>query len=124
MNKLKTIIATLLYLSSVAVLLIAAGSTSKVLSAYGLDYPATLGKWIPAFTQGSLDILVDSAWLCGGTAAVSTLLLLVALRKATTRESKLYWTAVLAAINYNVAAGVYYALVVGYFLLPKLSNAA
>lgn len=124
MNRLKTIIAALLYLGSLATLLITAVSISRVLAAYGLDHPATLGRLVPAFTQSSLGMLSNSAWLCGGTAAISTLLLLIALRKAAMRESKLYWTAILAAVNYHIAAALYAALVVGYFLLPKLSNIA
>lgn len=124
MNKLKTILAALLYLGSLATLLTTAVGISQVLAAYGLDHPATLGRWVPAFTQSSLGMLIHSAWLCGATAAISTLLMLIALRKAATRESKLYWIAILAAINYHVAAGLYATLVIGYFLLPKLSNTA
>lgn len=124
MNNLKAILAALLYLGSVVSLVVSAVITPQVLAAYGLDYPATLGPRVPAFTEGSFGVLLNSAWLCGGLAAISVLVLLVALRKASTRDAKLYWTAILAAVNYHVVAGVYTTMIIGYFLLPKLRSLA
>ena len=119
MSKLKTIIAVLLYLASALSLLLGYTATLRVLHSYGVQHPASFGGRVPMFTATTLDYMTHSGWLYGGTAILSLLLLIIALRKAATPESKRYWIAILGTINFYVSWFLSAIILQGFFLLPK-----
>ena len=122
MGKFKVVLTAILFIASCILLLGANGIASAVLGSYTPAYPSSLGAHTPAFSLTALTLMQNSAALCFGTLALSSVLALVAIRRSTSLEAKSYWVIVLAIVNYHVSAFLLGAMAVGFFLLPKLAN--
>ena len=122
MGKFKVAVTTILFVASCASLLVANGIASAVLDNYTSAYPASFGQNIPAFAASAVSLMQNSALLCLSVLVASVTLAFVAIRRAKSPASRLYWITVLATANYHVAAFLLGAVAVGFFLLPKLAN--
>jgi hypothetical protein len=124
MKALKPLVTGLLLVGSWASLGCAYAAISGVLHAYTAAYPAILGSHVPAFTKTTISVMQSAPAICLGGILLSVLLAGLAMGRAKSGESKLYWITVLGSINYYVAAFLTSTVLIGFFMLPKLANGA
>ena len=122
MGKLKAIITALIYFGSCAALVSTHAVVSVLQTSHTKEFLEALGGQTRAFTSIALSIIPNTALICFGTLVISALLATVAIRRSNSQESKLYWLTVLGSFNYYVSAFVFGAVLIGFFVLPKLAN--
>jgi hypothetical protein len=118
------VIATLIYLSSIVALLATGGIVSSLLALYPISHISSFGPVVPAIAQ------THAAWLPAVPAitwvisAVSAALGLFLWRSRQASNSKLQIALAIGAFNYFLALFFTTTLLVAYFYLPKVANAA
>lgn len=122
MAKLKELLTGILFLASCGFLLGAQGAVAAILRTYTSAFPASFGGRIPAFSVSTLSLMPSIPVICYITVLVSVALAGVALWRAPSRESKLYWVTALSSVNFYICAFLLSTVVVGFFLLPRAAH--
>lgn len=124
MSKFKVAVAALLFFGSLVALMTSHFAVSALLQSYTAAYPASFGTNVPAFTSTALSLMQTSAIVCFGTLVASVALAATTIWRSRSGESKLYWLTVLGSVNYYVSVFMLSTVATGFFLLPRLANAA
>ncbi len=117
-------ISTLIYLGSIAALLITGGIVSSVLALYPPSYISAFGPVTPAISQlhaGWLPAVQPVTWALSSVSAIIGLYLW---RSRQPQDGKLKVALAIGAFNYFLALFFTTTLLVAYFYLPKVANAA
>lgn len=122
MGKLKVAVTALIFISSCIALAATQSVVSMLFKTYTASFPESFGARAPAFTSTALSLMPNSALICLGTLAASILLAALAISRANSQESKLYWVTVVGSLNYHVSVFLLSVALIGFFLLPKLAN--
>ena len=124
MIKIKVALTALLYIASCIAIVATHEMVSALVVGYTIDYPASFGALVPAFTSLSLSLISKSALICWGTLVASMTLCTFAIWRSNSRDTKLYWVSILSSLNFYVSTFVVSTILIGFFLLPKLANGA
>jgi hypothetical protein len=118
------VIAILIYLASIIAVLVTGGLVSSVLALYPASHLSSFGPVVPAISQTHAAWLpvVPTASLV--IAAVSVAVGIFLRRSRHTPAGKLQAALVIGALNYFLAMFFTTTLLVAYFYLPKVANAA
>ncbi|WFC40550.1 hypothetical protein [Pseudoxanthomonas sp. SE1] len=117
-------ISILIYVGSILAVLVTGGLVSSVLALYPPTHLASFGPVVPAISK------IHAAWLPAvqsatwAIAAVSAVIGLLVWRSRQPADGKLKAAVVIGAINYFLAMFFTTTLLVAYFYLPKVANAA
>jgi hypothetical protein len=117
-------IAILIYIASIIAVLAVGGLVSSVLALYPITHLSSFGPVVPGIAQihaGWLPTVQPITWAMGMVSAVIGVLLW---RTRGSGDGKLKAALVVGAINYFLALFFTTSLLVAYFYLPKVANAA
>jgi hypothetical protein len=117
-------IAILVFLSSIIALLVAGGLVSAILVLYPAPHLSSFGPVVPAISQTHaawLPAVKMMSWAASAVSAVAGVLLW---RGRQAAPSKLQVALLIGALNNFLALFFMTTLLVAYFYLPKVANAA
>ncbi|MGY1459825.1 MULTISPECIES: hypothetical protein [unclassified Luteimonas] len=117
-------IAILIYMSSIIAVLVVGGLVSAVLVLYPAAHLSSFGPVVPAIAQvhaGWLPAVQPVTWAVATASAAAGLLMWRSRRPA---SGKIQTALLIAAVNYFLALFFTATLLVAYFYLPKVANAA
>ena len=120
----RIILSVWIFVGSLAALLAAGSLISHILTAYPADHFRTFGATIPSISATHARWLPYAPSALGLSALVSLLVAIYFWRSHQPREVKVFAVAFAASLNYFLALMCVMALVVAYFLLPRVANAA
>lgn len=118
------LIAILIYIGSIVAVLAVGGLVSSVLALYPVAHLSSFGPIVPSIAQfhaSWLPAVQPFTWAVASVSAVAGLLMWRAQRPI---DSKLKSALVIGAVNYFLALLFTTTLLVAYFYLPKVANAA
>ena len=119
----RIILSVWIFIGSLAAAL--ASLISHILAAYPKDHFRTFGSTIPAISESHAKWLPHAPSALGASALVSLVVAVYFWRSSSrSREVKAFAVTFVAAMNYFLALFCVMSLVVAYFLLPKVANAA
>ena len=118
------VIAVLIYLSSIVALFVTGGFVSSMLALYPTSHISSFGPVVPAVAQTHAAWLPAVPAIAWGIAAVSAALGLFLWRSRQLGHGKLQAALTIGALNYFFALFFTTTLLVAYFYLPKVANAA
>lgn len=118
------IVAILIYVSSIIAVLVTGGLISSVLTLYPLSHLSSFGPVIPAISQTHAAWLPAVPIVSWAVAVVSVVAGGLLWRSRQTAAGKLQVALLIGALNYFLALFFTTALLVAYFYLPKVANAA
>ena len=117
-------IAILIYIASIVAVLVVGGLVSSVLALYPATHLSSFGPVVPVIAQtyaSWLPAVQPVTWTVAAASAGAGLLMWRAQRPA---DGKLKAALVIGAVNYFLALFFVMTLLVVYFYLPKVANAA
>lgn len=118
----KTIVGVWIYLCGLVGAVVTGGMLSQVLSAFPSSQMKDYGPIVPGVTRAWAVWLPYTPALLWSSAAVSTAVGLYLWRSQRPVEARLFSAAVVAALNLFLSMFFAVALLVAYFLLPKVAN--
>lgn len=118
----RVILSVWIFLGSLVAALACATLISHLLTAYPADHFQTFGSTIPAVSETHAQWLPYAPAGIGVAALLSVVVAVCYWRSASPREVKSFAVTLVAAINYFLSLFCVMALVVAYFLLPKVAN--
>ena len=121
MFKLATI---LVYLGSIIAVLVTGGLVSSVLALYPVSHLSSFGPAVPAISQMHAAWLPAAPMVSWAIAAVSAVAGGFLWRSQRTANGKFQAALLIGALNYFLALFFTTTLLVAYFYLPKVANAA
>lgn len=117
-------LSILIFIGSLIAALSAGSLISHIVTAYPADDFRTFGYTIPPISETYARWLPHAPLALGVSALVSLIVAICFWRSSKSREIKAFAVTFAAALNYFLALFFVMALVVAYFLLPKVANAA
>ena len=120
----RIILSVWIYLGSLVATLSAGSLISHILTAYPANHFRTFGATTPALSETHARWLPHAPSALGASAILSLIIAIYFWRSGRPREVKAFAVTFAAAVNYFLALLCVMALVVAYFLLPKVANAA
>jgi hypothetical protein len=120
----RIILCVWIFIGSLLAALSAGSLISHILTAYPADHFQTLGATIPAISESHARWLPHAPAVLGAAALASLIVAVYFWRSSRSREIKVFAVTFAAALNYFLALFCVMALVVAYFLLPRVANAA
>jgi len=117
-------IAILIYIASIIAVLVIGGLVSSVLALYPVTHLSLFGPVVPVIAQthaGWLPAVQPVTWVVATASVVAGLLMWRARQPV---DGKLKAALVIGAVNYFLALFFTTTLLVAYFYLPKVANAA
>ena len=122
--RIKLVLGLLLYVASCLGLLAVPQLVRFTLAAYPAEYPLSQGPNLLAFTRLTLAVMPNTPAICGALVVVSALLLLLAWQRSRDLQARLFWTGVLANLNFYFTTFLLGMVLAGFFLLPRIANGA
>ncbi|KQY48646.1 hypothetical protein [Lysobacter sp. Root494] len=120
----RIVLSVWIFVGSLAAVLSAGSLISHILTAYPADHFRTFGTTIPSISETHARWLPHAPAALGASALLSLIVAIYFWRSGRSREIKAFAVTFVAAVNYFLALFCVMALVVAYFLLPKVANAA
>jgi hypothetical protein len=117
-------IAILIYLSSIMAVLVTGGLVSSVLALYPVSHLSSFGPVFPTIAQTHAAWLPAVPMISWAIAAVSVVTGGFLWRSQRAAAGKLQVALLIGALNYFAALFFTTTLLVAYFYLPKVANAA
>ena len=118
------VVAIVVYLSSIIAVLVAGGFVSSVLALYPVSHLGSFGPVVPAISQTHAAWLPAAPMATWAIAVVSVVAGFLLWRSRQAAAGKLQVALLIGALNYFLAFFITTTLLVAYFYLPKVANAA
>lgn len=118
------LVAILVYLGSIIAVLVSGGLVSSLLALYPLSHLSSFGPVVPAISQTHAAWLPAVPMVSWAIAAVSVVAGAFLWRSQRAVADKLQIALLIGALNYFLALFFTTTLLVAYFYLPKVANAA
>lgn len=118
------LVAILVYLGSIIAVLVTGGLISSVLALYPVSHLSSFGPVVPAISQTHAAWLTAAPMMGWAVAAVSVVAGGLLWRSQRAVAGKLQVALLIGALNYFFALFFTTTLLVAYFYLPKVANAA
>ena len=118
------VIAILVFLSSVVALVVTGGLVSSVLTLYPVAHISSFGSVVPAISQAHATWLPAVPMVTWALAAASAVAGVLLWRGRQAGPGKVQVALLIGALNYFLALFFTTTLLVAYFYLPKVANAA
>ena len=124
LGRMFKVIAVLIFLSSILAVLLAGSLVSAVLALYPVTHLGSFGPVVPAISKTHAAWLPAVQMMTWAIAAASAAAGVLLWRGRPAGSGKLQAALLIGAINYFLALFFTSTLLVAYFYLPKVANAA